>query len=169
MIFALLGSPLIILAVHAVLARTCKLTPPQSTAVRAIAAGCAPVGVVLYFSVFRDLMEGEILLAVVYCSIVYISFGYSYFHLFNMSETARRIRILYEIGIAGGLSCHEIGRRYRSSDIIALRLDRLSATGKLTFREGHYYVNSKLLYCAAVLINVWRKILGFAELGVRNG
>jgi hypothetical protein len=100
-------------------------------------------------------------LELVYGAVVYACLAYSYFHVFNMSETARRIRILSELYISGSLSAEEISRAYSGEVLLGVRFDRLVATGQLEERGGRYVRAGRLLYVAALLTRGWRSVLGF--------
>lgn len=94
--------------------------------------------------------------------IIYILLGYCYFHFVNMSETARRIRILLELKAAPeGLSLREILERYNSRDIIESRLARLVSNGQVVCRNGKYYIgNPAMLIIAGSTAVVKRVIFG---------
>lgn len=94
--------------------------------------------------------------------VIYTLIGYCYFHFVNMSETARRIRILTELTEAReGLSLREILERYNSRDIIDRRLDRLVNNGQLKCENGRYYIgNLTVLMMARFLAAAKRIIFG---------
>lgn len=98
---------------------------------------------------------------VTYGALVYVCLAYSYFHVFNMSETARRIRILAELYLAGPLSGREISRLYSGEGLLEARLDRLVATRLLELRDGRYVRVARPFYAAAWVIRGWRAVLGF--------
>jgi hypothetical protein len=80
-----------------------------------------------------------------------------------MSETARRIRILSEIYLAGSLDAGQLSRRYDGVAVLEMRLDRLLATRQLA-RRADRFVNAGLgLYVAACLVRSWRLVLGFEQ------
>lgn len=164
-IFLLLlaASPAAILLVHMVLSRSLRSAPPQIVAVLAMAGGLVPEGALLWIFFFRHLppRTPEFFSAVLYALIVYGGIAYSYFHVFNMSETARRIRIFREIHLAGTLTAQDILKLYSASDIVKVRLERLKATGQLEFADGRYRVRGRSLYLVAVLIEHWRALLGY--------
>lgn len=137
-----------------------KGASPQLLAIKAILLGYLPYAAILRYSVYISAeVSHEMLWALLYCFIVYTAFAYTYFHLFNMGESARRIRILYEIYLKGALSVSDIETLYRSSEIIRIRLDRLVAMKKLRYAKGYYSLDGKMLYWAALLVKSWRKIL----------
>lgn len=75
--------------------------------------------------------------------LIYALLGYCYFHFVNMSETARRIRILTELmEVRGGLSLREILERYNARDIIERRLTRLVNNGQVKCEKERYYIGN---------------------------
>lgn len=160
MLVILLLSPLVLVAVHAIASRVLKGQPSQATAFKSSLLGYLPVVWLLWFFIFRkapDFMDHSA--DYVYCFIVYSTIAYTYFHFFNMSETARRIRILYEIYSVGSLSSQDITALYKSHDLVNIRLERLLALKQLKLINGFYLIDRKTIYYAAVLISVWRKLL----------
>lgn len=99
--------------------------------------------------------------AVFYGIVLYNSLFYVYFHLFNMSETARRIRILYEIYNREVVSDMDIKGLYKMEEMISIRLDRLISLRQIVYRNNKYLLSKKLLYCAARILEIWRRILGY--------
>lgn len=157
----LLASPLWILLTHMVLARVFIRTAPQLVAIAAGLAGALPtVLLVGALAVPGPLELLRVPVTVTYVAVVYACIAYSYFHLFNMSETARRIRILRELHAAGSLTAEEISRLYSSASVLEARFDRLLATGQLRVQAGRFVGAGRLLYLAACLVRVWRVVLG---------
>ncbi len=157
----LVASPLWILLSHMVLARVFTRMPPQLVAIAAALAGALPT--VLLIGTFAVPGLPALLrmpFAATYLALVYACIAYSYFHLFNMSETARRIRILRELHAAGSLIAEEISRLYSSASVLETRFDRLLATGQLQMRAGRFVAAGRLLYMAACLVRAWRLVLG---------
>ena len=73
----------------------------------------------------------------------YACFSYVYFHLFNMSETARRIRILVQGREGGTLPDGETSAQYTPDAMIALRLNRLVSLRELRIRDGRYLLGKR--------------------------
>jgi hypothetical protein len=164
MLATLLLSPFIIFAVHMALSRWSRHTSRQLTAVKAAALGSVPVVLILGGFVFRDIHEPlEFMTAFLYCALVYCLLSISYFHFFNMSETARRIRILCELERAGSLSTRDMTALYKTTDIIRFRLDRLVAMRQLKCEAGWYSIDGKVLYWTGIAITLWRRVLGLDE------
>lgn len=165
MICILVCSPFLIAAVHAAWSRIDRSGLPQTVAARSIILGYLPAAIILWEAVFASApFTADSALAAFYCFVVYSSFSYAYFHLFNMSETARRIRIINEIHRAGAMRYEQLTAMYRSRDIIELRLNRLVAMKELRLHDGCYAMNGRLLYLAALFISRWRRLIGFSEM-----
>jgi hypothetical protein len=96
-----------------------------------------------------------------YAFVVYSCLGYSYFHIFNMSETARRIRILYEIYAHPKIALSKMKKSYGPQDMFPVRIERLLKTGQIRVKNGRYVLRMPLLALCASIIARWRKLLGF--------
>jgi len=97
--------------------------------------------------------------ALIYSFIVYNSLGYAYFHFFNMSETARRIKILLEIKKNNYLEIEELTKYYNCKVMVEKRRQRLLDSGQIQEIEGKFFIKSKILLFAAITVNFLRKIL----------
>jgi len=98
---------------------------------------------------------------ILYGCIVYASLALMYFHIFNMSETARRIRILYEIYLVGKANKDKVRERYGASKMIKIRMGRLVDSGQVACRNGRFFIRNRLLYLAARIVMAWRGALKF--------
>jgi hypothetical protein len=157
----LLASPLWILLNHVVLARVLPHLAPQVVAIGAGLAGALPTAFLL--ATLASLPPSALPrmpVVTTYVAVVYACLAYAYFHLFNMSETARRIRILRELHTAGSLTAEEISHLYSGAAVIETRFDRLLATGQLKARAGRFVRAGRVLYLTACLFRVWRLVLG---------
>ena len=79
------------------------------------------------------------------------------FGFFNVSETARRLRLLVELLDAGprGLSLDEVLRAYNARMIVEARLRRLVAGGQLALADGRYVLRRSLgLSVAKLLVGI---------------
>ena len=94
----------------------------------------------------------------VYLGTVSLGFCYSFFHLFNMSETARRIRMLRRIYLSGGsVAIKSLEQEYSVEHIVKIRIQRLMDTGILTkSSDGSIQVSKGALYYATQIIRFWR-------------
>jgi hypothetical protein len=102
----------------------------------------------------------------IYSFIVYNCLGYSYFHFYNLSETARRIRILIEVKNQKSISKEELMSIYKPDIILSNRLDRLIKLGQIRLKEnGKYILSGKILWLSALIIAFLRNIFGFNDSG----
>ena len=101
----------------------------------------------------------------VYSLVVFNAAAYAYFHVFNMSETARRIRILQAICAQPGLRERDLALDYSPQDMVKGRVDRLIGLGEIE-RDPHGHVRirrRRLLIVAYLFHKIQRFIIG------RNG
>jgi len=108
----------------------------------------------------RDVAQTMYMLA--FAFLVFNGIAYAYFHFFNMSETARRIRILLQIRRAGpsGLRIRELERQYSQKDMIEARLDRLVRMNQLSLApDGRYRVAGNTLLWAGRIMGLWRRLV----------
>lgn len=172
LIIILLLTPFFIASIHALLSRVlgllCSALSTHSVVLLAITLGHIPVFLLIWFFALTAFDEsGSLITALVYSIVVYEAIAYTYFHLFNMSETARRIKILLEIYRSNGLKVSGLSASYSSEEMLENRLKRLLAMRQVRFTGGRYFLNSKILYFAAVVISAWGRILGLpSPLGV---
>ena len=124
--------------------------------------GHMPMAAVLWMVYLRHIATPvELIWAVFYSLIVYNALAYSYFHVFNMSETARRIRILYEIYTSKQLKASDIAPLYNANDMLNSRLERLLSMKQIKLSHDRYLLDRRLLYYAARIVTWWGCILGF--------
>ena len=90
---------------------------------------------------------------------VYLLFAYVYFHLFNMSETARRIRILAQSSPHGRIEKDEMEKHYTGRQMLAIRLERLVSLKELRLTEGRYTIRRGWLLLPATVVFAFRRIL----------
>ena len=91
--------------------------------------------------------------------IIFGCLGYCYFHFINLSETARRIRILREIYAAGGLTGQELLARYNSQEIIEKRLTRLLDNRQVVLVDGKYFMRPSLMLAICKLFILARRVI----------
>lgn len=155
-------SPIWILLTHIAVARLFRREPPQLVAAAACLGGIVPTTLLACVLAVPDRrLFLQMPVEVTYGCVVYSCLAYSYFHVFNMSETARRIRILSEIYLAGPLTAGEISRLYSGSALVETRIGRLVATHQLEMRGDRYVHAGRFLYIAACVTRGWRSVLGF--------
>ena len=154
MIWLALGSPLLCILVSMIYFRT-PLYNPKTSPIKSVALIALFVPILL---VGYGFLLGWGVNACVYLAIVSLGFCYSYFHLFNMSETARRIRMLRRIYLNGGsVAVKSLESEYSIEHIVKIRIQRLMDTGVLTrSQDGSIRVAKGALYYATQLIRFWR-------------
>lgn len=139
------------------------LGSPQAGLARLILLLNAPVlvgaGVIAWIEA-RTLLEAASML--IFCGVVYNGLAYAYFHVFNMSETARRIRILLHVLAHGGVSADNLRSDYTPGDMVAVRLGRLEQMNQIARGpDGRFRITGRLLLTAARAIRLWRHLLRF--------
>lgn len=82
-------------------------------------------------------------------------FGYTYFHWFNMSETARRISILVRY-VESGKGPEP--SNYSIESIFSQRIQRLKDVGTIYERDGKLHLKHGPLLYATKLILFWRRL-----------
>lgn len=137
-----------------------RKTSAHSVVIVACLAGFLAALVLAWAFYLKDLGGRDAAIAFIYSLIVSLLLSYSYFHVFNMSETARRIRILYEIHVRGRLKAAELDRLYGAGEMLENRIERLVSMGQIRKDGDSYVLTSKILYFAALLIAGWGKVLG---------
>lgn len=162
----LFTTPLVNLFLHAfvvrIMRRFKKNISSQVAAILSILAGYPIVGFAVWW-IYLHRLHGNIeqLFSGVYAALVYSCLSYAYFHLFNMSETARRFRIAYEIKRRGSMTRAEINEFYKPDDMLTVRLERLVAMKQLKRTGDRLVLEGRLLYFIAKILMKWARVLGF--------
>ncbi|MDP2682208.1 MAG: hypothetical protein Q8P28_05290 [Deltaproteobacteria bacterium] len=160
-------TPLLMLILQMIAVRIARLrraaVSNQLVVLICLVIGHIPMGIAGWFVYLSQLTAAsyELTWAVIYGLAVYNALAYSYFHIFNMSETARRIRILYEIYNAKQLKISDIESLYGVDDMLLNRLERLLSMRQIKLSGNRYSLNSRSLYYTAKIIAGWGCILGF--------
>lgn len=129
-------------------------SPQQMVALIAVAIGLGAF--ILGFSLSDDLNEEKIWLGA-YLGGTSFLFSYTYFHLFNMANTARRIHLLILYLHKDRLGSSQ-EMEYQSSVILDQRVDRLVAMGALREKEGKLLAPFGILLVAAKCISKMRSL-----------
>jgi hypothetical protein len=144
-IVALFLFPLWTFGVHALLMRVPRIRklPHQMSAVLIALL----TGFVLSVIILRGNFSFERLFFSLFCC---LGLAHVYFHIFNMSETARRIRIL--VGLESGIS-PSLGEDYNPEEAIKVRMARLTAIDQVAEEKPGFYAAkpSILLYVSLFL------------------
>ena len=92
--------------------------------------------------------------------LIYGAFCYVYFHWNNTGETARRIRLVWELDAApDGLTEAELLARYPAREILERRLVRLIDGGQIVEREGQLALSGRLILLSARLVALAKRIV----------
>ncbi|HBR16948.1 MAG: hypothetical protein A3G39_11035 [Deltaproteobacteria bacterium RIFCSPLOWO2_12_FULL_43_16] len=155
-------TPVLIFILHVAAARIFIRLPGQAVVIICSLVGFVPMAAAAWAVYFHHTTatRQELIWAGMYGFIVYAALAYSYFHVFNMSETARRIRILYEIYTAKQLKASEIASLYNAHDMLHSRLERLLSMKQVKLSDDKYLLDRRSLYYAARIIAWWGNILG---------
>ncbi len=115
-------------------------------------------------SIFLRFNNNSLLIGNIYCFLVFNAFAYVYFHFFNMSETARRIKILIGIMKSYIKRVNDINKYYNTDKILINRLKRLEELSQIReIEKNKYILKKKLLFTVSYLMNLWRYILGITN------
>jgi len=150
---------------HVFLVRICgffkQASFRQGGVITGLLIGFIPLGLLFYFWIINLKIKpySAILWSGLYLFLIYSLFSYVYFHFFNMSETARRVRILVEIRKKGTFKKDEILQNYPCCDIVSNRLNRLVALGELRLSEDRYLIGRGMFIFPAKALFYFRKVL----------
>lgn len=161
----LAGTPVWIMALQAVLTRLGLLRGSgQAAAMISCGVAAIPTGALLWAACLRSLDGSGLLVAAVYSALLYSLLAYSYFHVFNMSETARRIRMLIELREHGEMTLGELNSIYNSKVMLDKRLERLVSLGQARIEGETIFLSSRKLFFAASLMSLWGRALGLPSI-----
>lgn len=158
---ALLGVTHVLFARRGLLKR--RFGSPQTILAKLILFLNAPVlvgaGVIAWI---ESRAFSEAISMLIFSGIVFNGAAYAYFHVFNMSETARRIRILVHVLVYKSVNASDLRNDYLPRDMVVTRLYRLVQMKQITISsDGSYRIGGRLLLFAARVIRVWRRVLQF--------
>ncbi len=118
------------------------------------------IPVLILSSMILGYLDKDILIGNLYALLVFNSIAYSYFHFFNMSETARRIKILINMKKSIIKSKDDISKYYNPDNILRKRLKRMEQLSQVEKTAGGVYVlRGRLLYMVAHLVKGWGILL----------
>jgi len=90
----------------------------------------------------------------------YTALSYCYFHFVNLGETARRIRILQEIGeTKKGMTLEDLLARYNAEYMLRIRIARLVNSRQIKLVDGKYKIDSKIMLMICSLMSHLRFLL----------
>lgn len=138
---------------------------PQNMLLAIILVGNIPLLIGIWIIVIiENFTILEFFLLLIYAFIVYNCILYAYFHIFNMSETARRIRILLHLRESGSLAKQQLIDLYSSQNMVEARLARLQKMGVICCSQnGSYRTSNRIAVMIARLFKAIRKLLGFNQ------
>jgi hypothetical protein len=120
----------------------------------AISAVAALVAAAIYFIAVRIpgawIVPG---LVMVFCN------SYIGFHLDNMAETARRIRLLRELQAAPGLTREALLAAYPPQEVFELRIRRLKLAGQCVEENGRLRMTGDAYSLMGTLVALGRKVI----------
>lgn len=99
--------------------------------------------------------------AMIYVLITYNALAYSYYHMLNMSETGRRIRILHELNREGRLRYGDLTDRYGAENMLDVRLERLMNMNQVEKKNERFLLKSSVLSQIGMVILGWGFFLGY--------
>jgi hypothetical protein len=92
--------------------------------------------------------------------LTYSALSYCYFHFINLGETARRIRLIREIGSFEHAPTRvEILERYGPAHIYQKRLDRLVASKQIKLVAGRYVINRPSMYVITFVMEALKHLV----------
>ncbi|MCE7527846.1 hypothetical protein [Polynucleobacter sp. IMCC 30228] len=147
---------------HIILSRINKKGAHVGTQFISIAIGLI---VTLSFLIFL-LWDAELSLlnnisyGILYC-IIYLEFAFILFNIINANVSSLRVRMLKEYAIVGekGLSDEVLLRKYSASEILAVRIERLTAGNQIYLNDNRYFARKGGVAMIAVFFNGLRFIL----------
>ena len=159
-------SPLIVLMLHAMLSRLSLRrsppAPPQAVAFLSMFAGYPALGAAAWWMYFRNLPLGSgWVWPGLFGILTYSGLAFSYLQVYNLSETARRIHILYELRRHGAMSREELEALYAPPQLLDIRLERLVSLGQLACVGDRYRLSSRFLWSVAWMMNLWARCIGY--------
>ena len=125
---------LLLFLIHALLPKRKQTSGERqrSLIVLILIANAAGVGVILAIGIWSAFPWARIWATLIYFILGFNSVAYSYFHMFNMSETARRIRILFCLEENREVEEDLVVSNYSPASMLRNRLDRLIQFGEIS-------------------------------------
>lgn len=138
--------------------------PPLMTAVWAIFISYFLIMFVAWQNYLQLIpIKTECFWAWMYGTLVYGGLSFSYFILFAMTESARRIHILRKLYVQGDTPLRELAAEYGPEDMLLVRLERMVSLRQLRREGNRYLLDRRLLYRVGVLLSFWSWLLGFSK------
>jgi len=147
----LLGLPALALILHAIGSRLALF---QNLALQLTTGIYCAIGLVVVVSMifFREGTSAGL-----FAIVIGVQLAHLYFQLFNLSETARRIKILTSLkGTSQPLSKHQ---GYSPESMLKIRLDRLVELGSVGFKNGIYHRKLGILTIIGLVFRAHERLL----------
>lgn len=99
--------------------------------------------------------------------LLYFMLAYCYFHFFNLGETGRRMRLIFELFSASeGLTRIELAERYGSKEIMDRRIQRLLDDGQIVEQDGRFFASGPAMSAiASVIVALKTIVIGSGKAG----
>ena len=150
-------SPLIVFLLQAILIRSMRGRSPQLLTMASMVVSFPFFSLMVFQFPFEREKNFEFWL---YLSLLYAFTTYTYFHVFNMSETSRRVRMLAAIALRNLRDVNSISEIYDEDQMIRVRLGRLIALGQIQEKKGLYYPRGRFFPLLAFALYCLTHILG---------
>jgi len=141
--------PLVVLFFQLIFNRLKKGSSPQLLTMVSIVVGYPLFFLIIFILPFQYPKNLDFIL---YMFLLYSFSAYSYFHIFNMSETSRRVRMLTAISLRNLHGIQELENIYDENQMIQTRLDRLVALGQIKEIQKRYYPRGYLFVLVAKVL-----------------
>jgi len=162
-----IGSPVLLVLTHIALVRAVKALGKkvnQQAFLFLIIIGLNPLIAASGYGITQGLSFEDVISTIFYLLLVYNSLGYVYFHLFNMSDTARRIKLLILIAQGKLQNIEEIEADYSPRAMLKTRIERLLGMKQIeAVEDGRLVIKGSLLLNASQIINFWKALLGITK------
>jgi hypothetical protein len=163
-----LSAPAAIIFLHVFLHRTLLRNHKPTDRLKILLNLIATVSIawgVLAILIFSSVPLDKAMLNAGYVVLVSLAFGFCYYIIFTMSETARRIRILVDVYVAEQTEYEAMAynkkasKDYNAKTMIDTRIDRLLGVGAIRERDGKIVVAFGATLLVSKLIRFWRRVV----------
>lgn len=153
-------SPLLLMFFHIIIVRSLKALKINFSSQLSLFACEILLNIPVLITVY---MVNKSVSSLVYSFIVYNCLGYCYFHVFNMSETARRIKVLLEIDKGNSVNITNLNNSYTADLMIKNRLVRLTELKQVRKDNDKYILANRVLWISSLINHSFRRILGYEK------
>jgi hypothetical protein len=159
------GSPLVIVALHAIVHRALdgaghRQTAHASAFVAILGTLAVLLGATWWLAVPAGTSLGNLVCTLAYVTAVFAGLAVLYVDVVNVAETSLHMHLLLELAWGGGVRIADLHERYSAERMIAVRLERLSGIGQLRIADGRCYILNRSALRFNACIDLWRKVLG---------